>query len=88
MQVYQGISPNGDGKNDVWLIPGIEQYPNNVVQIFNRWGNLVYEQKGYTNNDPWTGQWNGKELPDGTYFYLIELGNNAGRLSGWVVVQR
>ncbi|MBN8678467.1 MAG: gliding motility-associated C-terminal domain-containing protein [Chitinophagales bacterium] len=88
LQVYQGISPNGDGKNDVWLIPGIEQYPNNVVQIFNRWGNLVYEQKGYTNNDPWTGQWNGKELPDGTYFYLIELGNNAGRLSGWVVVQR
>lgn len=86
--VFQGISPNGDGRNDTWLIPGIEQYPNNLVQIFNRWGNLVFERKGYNNSDPWTGQWNGKELPDGTYFYLIELGNNAGRLSGWVVVQR
>jgi gliding motility-associated-like protein len=86
--VFQGFSPNGDGKNDTWIIPGIEKHPNNTVQVFNRWGSLVFEQKGYSNNNPWDGQWNGKELPGGTYFYLIELGNNGERLSGWVVIQR
>lgn len=88
LQVFQGISPNGDGRNDTWRISGIEKYPNNHVQVFNRWGNLVFERKGYTNADPWDGQWNGKALPDGPYYYLIELGNNSERLSGWVVIQR
>lgn len=86
--VFKGISPNGDGRNDTWSILGIEQYPDNTVQVFNRWGNLVFEQKGYRNEAPWNGQWNGKDLPDGTYFYLIELGGNAGSLSGWLQILR
>lgn len=86
--VFKGISPNGDGRNDTWQILGIEQFPDNAVQVFNRWGNLVFEQTGYTNTDAWNGQWNGKDLPDGTYFYLIELGGNGGRLSGWLQVLR
>lgn len=86
--VFKGISPNGDGKNDLWHMIGIEQFPDNFVQVFNRWGNLVYEQKGYTNNEAWDGQWNGKMLPDGTYFYLLELGGNGGRLSGWIQILR
>jgi gliding motility-associated-like protein len=88
LQVYQGISPNADGRNDTWRIAGIEKYPNNHVQVFNRWGNLVFERKGYSNAEPWDGQWNGKALPDGPYYYILELGNNAERLSGWVVIQR
>ena len=86
LTVFKGISPNGDGRNDTWSIPGIEQFPNNTVQVFNRWGNLVFEQKGYSNADPWEGQWNGKDLPDGTYFYRIELGGDAEILSGWLQI--
>lgn len=88
LTVFKGISPNGDGRNDTWSIPGIEQFPNNTVQVFNRWGNLVFEQKGYSNADPWDGQWNGKDLPDGTYFYRIELGGDAEILSGWLQILR
>lgn len=86
--VFKGISPNGDGRNDTWHILGIEQFPDNEVQVFNRWGNLVFEQRGYTNAHAWNGQWNGKELPDGTYFYVLDLGGSAGKLSGWVEVLR
>ncbi len=86
--IFKGISPNDDGKNDTWTILGIEQYPNNNVQVFNRWGNKVFEQKGYNNANAWNGQWNSKDLPDGTYFYLIELGGTGGKLSGWLEILR
>jgi gliding motility-associated-like protein len=86
--VFKGISPNDDGRNDTWTILGIEQFPNNQVQVFNRWGNQIFEQKGYSNASAWNGQWNGKDLPDGTYFYRIDLGGNAGNLSGWVEILR
>lgn len=87
--VFKGISPNGDGKNDLWHIVGIEQFPNNTVQVFNRWGNLVFEQKNYRNDQGWDGQWNGKDLPDGTYFYVIDLGNGqAEKISGWLQLVR
>ncbi|MBP6827933.1 MAG: gliding motility-associated C-terminal domain-containing protein, partial [Saprospiraceae bacterium] len=86
--VYNGISPNGDGKNDVWHIPGIDFYPDNEVQIFNRWGNLVFKQKGYSNSQAWDGTWNGHGLPDGAYFYIIDLGDGTKPLSGYLQVQR
>jgi len=67
-----GFSPNGDGVNDFFLIDRIGDYPNAIVQIFNRWGNLIYESSaGYTN--PWNGKHNGKELTVGTYYYVIDL---------------
>lgn len=69
--IYDGISPNGDGKNDVFTIVNIEKFPQNEIWIYNRWGNLVFEEVGY--NNTWTGTWNGKELPDGTYFYFLKL---------------
>ncbi len=86
--VFNGISPNGDGKNDVWHIVGIEQYPDNVVRVFNRWGNQVFEEKGYTNTRAWDGSWNGKLLPDGTYFYVLNLGGAAGKLEGYLQILR
>ncbi|MDO8366467.1 MAG: gliding motility-associated C-terminal domain-containing protein [Saprospiraceae bacterium] len=86
--VFKGISPNDDGRNDFWHIIGIEQFPDNTVQVFNRWGNQVFEQKGYTNTGAWNGQWNGKDLPDGTYFYFIDLGGSAEKLSGWLEILR
>lgn len=86
--VFNGISPNGDGRNDTWHILGIEQFPSNEVRVFNRWGNQVFEQKGYNNANAWDGSWNGKALPDGTYFYIVHLGGAAGRLDGYLQILR
>lgn len=86
--VYNGISPNGDGKNDLWTIVGIEQFPDNEVRVFNRWGNLVFEQKGYSNLSAWGGVWNGRDLPDGAYFYVIDLGDGKEALSGYLHIMR
>ena len=85
--VYEGFSPDNDGTNDVWRIRGIENYPNNHVRIFNRWGNLVLDIEGYNNdNRAWKSE--SIEVPDGTYFYLIDLGNNQSPRSGYVIVNR
>lgn len=91
----KGVSPNGDGENDFWYIEGIEGYPNNHVKIFNRWGNLVFERMGYDNEEvTWFGQAEGalvlvgSDVPDGTYFYLIDLNDGADPLSGFVVMKR
>jgi gliding motility-associated-like protein len=86
--VYNGISPNGDQLNDEWHIIGIEQYPDNEVAVYNRWGNQVFAQKGYTNTKAWSGTWNGRELPDGTYYYVIDLGKGAGLVSGYLQILR
>jgi gliding motility-associated-like protein len=86
--VYNGISPNGDSRNDFWHIVGIEQFPRNEVRVFNRWGNLVFEQKNYANATAWDGSWNGKELPDGTYFYTVDLGDGTPPLSGYLQIMR
>lgn len=66
-----GITPNGDGINDVWIIDNIQFFPNNVVEIYNRWGELLFRSEGY--EVPWDGRYNGKELPVGTYYYVIDL---------------
>ena len=76
---YNGISPNGDGMNDFLVFDGLEEYPDNTVSIFNRWGNKVYETKGYNNTDnvftgfAEAGITIGKDnqLPTGTYYYVI-----------------
>lgn len=73
--VFSSFSPNGDGVNDEWLLPGIEQYPEATVKIFNRWGAMLYESVGY--DTPWDGTFNGKPMSPGTYYYLIELNDAA-----------
>lgn len=76
--IPEGFSPNIDGINDVFVIRGIENYPNNKIEIYNRWGQLVFEASPYTNN--WDGKSQtgisvgGDQLPIGTYFYLLDLG--------------
>ncbi len=66
-----GFTPNGDGTNDVWIIGDLTDFPNVEVAIFNRWGEQLFSSKGYS--DPWDGKYNGKELPVGTYYYVIDL---------------
>ena len=83
--VYNAFSPNGDGINDVFTIEGLEKYPGNVLTIYNRWGNQVFEAKDYKNN--WDGTYQGAALPDGTYFWMIELPNKENS-SGMVQIRR
>ncbi|MCK5171159.1 MAG: gliding motility-associated C-terminal domain-containing protein, partial [Bacteroidales bacterium] len=72
-----GFSPNGDGINDYWKIKHIGKFKNNIVTVYSRWGVKVFEQKGYDNYDiskSWDGNAkNGKNLPSGTYYYVIIL---------------
>ena len=65
-----GFSPNGDEINDYFTIESIQSYPNNRLEIFNRWGNLVYFKENYKND--WDGTYNGTVLPIGAYTYIIE----------------
>ena len=69
--IYNGFSPNGDGVNDFFYIRNIELFPNNKLNIYNRWGNRVYRTESYRNT--YEGTFDGKDLPDGTYFYMLEI---------------
>ena len=89
LTIYTGFSPNNDGVNDVFFIEGVENFPDNELSIFNRWGNEVYFEQGYLNT--WDGTWKGKLLPDGTYFYVFDYKNSNGEvieLSGYVQIHR
>lgn len=71
LTIYDIITPNGDGFNDTWYIENILNYPNNNLSVFNRYGQPVYEKTGYVND--WDGTFNGDPLPDGAYYYVLEL---------------
>ena len=80
INIANTITPNGDGFNDYWKINGIENYPNAIIQLFNRYGQKIYESKGY--QQPFDGTANGKPLPYGAYYYIINLNKNCNLLSG------
>lgn len=81
LTIYNGFSPNDDKINDIWFIDGIHNFPENRVLIYNRWGDLVWEGKNYDNKNVfWDGaNKNGRRLPDGTYYYVLEITNNTPR---------
>ncbi len=92
-RVYNLFSPNGDGINDVFRIDCIEKYPDNTLEVFNRYGNTVFRQKGYDNT--WQGESNVKntisrngQLPAGTYYYVLSLGNGTRPVTGWLFIMR
>lgn len=82
--IPNAFSPNGDGVNDTWAIPNLADYPNSVVEVFNRYGQPVFRSFGYTK--PWDGTLNGKELPVGTYYYIIDPKSGFPRMTGYVVI--
>ncbi len=95
LNIPLGFSPNNDFNGDEWIIEGIEEYPANKVRVFNRWGNTVFETSGYNNRDKvWRGESNGKmtpgkkEVPDGTYFYVLDLGDGSKLKSGYIIIRR
>ena len=81
------LSPNGDGVNDTWYDPAIERYPNNQVWIYARSGKLIFNQQNYRNE--WNGNLDGKELPEGAYYYIIDFENNGSLdYKGWLYLTR
>ncbi len=93
IKVPELFSPNKDSKNDTWEIIGLNNYPNNSVQIFNRWGSEVYSAKPY-NND-WDGKDYGSnsifgkgDLPVGTYYFILDLGNGSKPIHGYIQLVR
>ncbi|PDS22445.1 hypothetical protein B0A78_11895, partial [Flavobacterium columnare NBRC 100251 = ATCC 23463] len=97
--VYNHMTPNGDGDNDVFFIDGVDKFPNNSVEVYNRWGVLVYEAKGYNNNDrAFRGISSGRvtikqleELPEGTYYYMFKYENTSSvtkEKAGYLYINR
>lgn len=92
LDIPNGFSPNGDGINDFFVIDGISNFPGNVLFIYNRWGNLVYKKREYSNT--WDGRSNingvmfEQELPNGTYYYILDLNNDQKPLNSFVVLRR
>ena len=81
------ITPNGDGKNDTWVIKNIDQYPNNSVKVMDKSGNVVYSKQGYTND--WDGTYNNAPLSQGTYYYIVDFGADSGLVyRGFITIVR
>ncbi|GAA0540526.1 hypothetical protein GCM10009415_22980 [Chitinophaga japonensis] len=78
------ITPNGDSKNERFIIGGLEKYPGSALYIFNRWGNMVYQSKDYRND------WNGGDLNESTYYYILEVKKPDGirKYKGWITIVR
>lgn len=84
--IPQGFSPNGDDQNDRFEIAHISQYPGNSLSIVNRWGSEVFSAAPYANT--FNGQYEGKDLPAGTYFYILDLGDDTEPISGYLIIKR
>lgn len=90
--IPEGFSPNGDGINDFFVIENLENYPNNHIWIFNRWGNKMFESNPYLND--WDGKApigelnTGQAPPNGTYYYILDLGDGSKARKGWVWLER
>ena len=85
--VSEAMTPNNDGINDTWRIVNIENHPNSVVRVYNRWGNEVFKAKGYQND--WNGQYDGNLLPEGSYYFQIDLkGSGNMDQDGWLYLTK
>lgn len=90
--VPTGFTPDGNTVNDTYVIKGIEKYAGNNLFIYNRWGNLVYKKKNYNNS--WDGTCNvsginlGQQLPNGTYFYILDLNDGKKPLQGYITLKK
>jgi len=90
--IPEGFSPNGDAINDLFVIRGISNYPANTFEIFNRWGDKIFHASPYQNT--WDGKATsglrvgGDELPVGTYFYVLDLGDGSAIFKGTIYLNR
>ena len=84
--VPTGFTPNGDGIHDNWVIDGVFDYPNMIVKVYNRWGQLMFVSQG--DYDPWDGTFEGSNLPIATYYYIIDFNNGEEPIKGNVTIKR
>jgi gliding motility-associated-like protein len=85
LKVYSGVTTNRDGKNDIWFIENISEFPKNRVTIYNRWGQQLFDANGYDNvTKYWPTEEMLNKLISSTYFYIIELGDGSKPIKGWV----
>ena len=80
------FSPNGDGVHDKWEIKYLDTYPGGTVEIFNRYGQMIFRSVGY--GTPWDGTIGGTPVPIGTYYYIVNPKNGRKQMSGYVDVIR
>jgi len=80
------FTPNGDGINDTWNIQGLQYFLGCTVLVYTRTGQLVFKSTGYS--QPWDGRFGGRNLPVGTYYYVINLKNNSPPIAGYVTIIR
>lgn len=92
LQIPDSFSPNNDGINELWEVAGIENFPDNEVSVFNRWGEIVFEANDYQND--WDGtiadvslSADGK-IPTGTYFYIFKLTQDMEPLTGYLIIRK
>ena len=85
IQVPDIVTPNGDGINDLFLIPNINSYPDNTFSVYSRWGVKVYSETGYNNTSK---VFSGKDLPSGRYFYTLVYGNEKILKSGTLTISK
>jgi gliding motility-associated-like protein len=85
IEIYNALSPNGDGKHDFLEIKNIHLYPDNRIDIFNRWGDNVYSVEKYDNDKV---KFDGGDLPDGTYYYVLEPGGDKKILKGFILLKK
>lgn len=86
LKIPNAFSPNGDGTNDTWRMDALAVFPNSLVGVYDRYGQIVFKSTGYT--VPWDGTRNGKPVPIGLYYYLIDTRNGNDMLKGSVMVIR
>lgn len=87
VKIYNGVTPNGDGNNDVFTIDNINEFPNNHLLIYNRWGRLIYEANGYDNITKfWPTKEEAGNISSTTYFYLLDLGDGSPVIKNWIEI--
>ncbi|MGI4739906.1 MAG: gliding motility-associated C-terminal domain-containing protein [Janthinobacterium lividum] len=79
IRIPNAFTPNGDGHDDTWQIEFIEQFPDNTVNVFNRWGNKIFSATNYSRANEWRGDINGQPAPVGTYYYVVVTKGPLGR---------
>ena len=87
IEIPMVITPNGDGKNDTWIIRNIEMYPNAELLIFNRWGRKIYQTKNISAN-PWDGKYRGKFVATDSYHYILYVNDGTDPRTGTISVIR
>ena len=78
VDVINGFSPNGDGVNDTWELPFLANYPNAIVEVYNRWGLQVFRSDGYVK--PWDGAYEGDLLPSASYYFVIDYNGDGAKV--------